>query len=773
MHKDFFQLAQEQTNIDQEAQARDYSWFSYFSREIDEKGSTKLIRPLQKFTPEKLERLAATIGKEPFTQAILELMKNMLDDQNKQSKQKVKDTLLNIIYKTRDKTDEKVGCIGGNITTLLLQRDPLALKRENLSKTNLNHADFSYADLTAINLRYANLQHTRFQNSILGNANLRDADLTDARFIDMKDLTSITFSRNSMLLISGGSTGHVWDAFTGELKTLLRHEHQQVINQIVFDTFDNFFATISIDQVHIWNVQSLTLISTITREELSLRELTTLCFDPTREGVITIGGTNGIVTIDLSNNNKTFWPQITQSVQSLRYFSDGQHLAGIIPDSHFVVFNLDEHAISHTIEEDGFRCKDISISPDNTFAVLCWERLDSTPPEEPDVEKTFPLYNYFSYFSSLARNAEESPRNAEEEYFRRLSTKLLIKIYSITTQPLEILLYLQYNAYHANKYNRLFEALEALDQIYAQFLKAGQTLNETSSSNYKDCFQNYSTSFEDYKTSFDDFSASFEDYEQWGKIHEQQSLIYEQQSHEYNVRSDIYQEHSNQLKHWMENNGDVAINASHDHHILLSYVAGEGPSMQFYNIFHFLGPEISSSTPETDAQKIAFQPLNYLAFFENNRFVAAVRLNTNIQIIDVVSGMDILTLSEHQSPITTLALSPDGSFLASGARDSSVKIWDVRTFIKRNEVNKDNLGDYEYVNSDISIAQKHWPSWWKLTKLDIPEGMVPNPDFGKCLHTIEHKINCKHLQLTGAKGLMANAGSKTLGEWLEERGGIL
>ena len=315
--------------------------------------------------------------------------------------------------------------------------------------------------------------------------------------------------------------------------------------------------------------------------------------------------------------------------------------------------------------------------------------------------------------------------------------------------------------------NRLFEALDALNQTYAQFLEADQTLNETSSSNYKNCFQNYSTSFEDYKTFFDDFSASFEEYEQ-------QSQIYKQQSQEYNMHSDVYQEQSNQLNQEenKENNKFTVITHSYpffDHHLLKSVER----LLLIGNAFKVINQKSDNSTYETNAQKNTFQPLNYLAFFENNRFVAAVRLNVSIQIIDVASGMDILTLSEHQSPITTLALSPDGSFLASGARDSSIKIWDARTSIKRNGVNKDILGNYEYVASDISIAQKHWPSWWQLTRLDVPEGIVPNPSFGKCLHTIEHKINCKHLQLTGAKGLTANVGSKTLGEWLEERGGIL
>ena len=84
----------------------------------------------------------------------------------------------------------------------------------------------------------------------------------------------------------------------------------------------------------------------------------------------------------------------------------------------------------------------------------------------------------------------------------------------------------------------------------------------------------------------------------------------------------------------------------------------------------------------------------------------------------------------------------------------------------------------EYTPPDLSSITDDpvtWPEWWQECKTDVTEGMVPNPDFGKCLRTIEQKIHCQGLQLAGAKGLDAKAptGEGTLGEWLVERGAVL
>jgi len=55
-----------------------------------------------------------------------------------------------------------------------------------------------------------------------------------------------------------------------------------------------------------------------------------------------------------------------------------------------------------------------------------------------------------------------------------------------------------------------------------------------------------------------------------------------------------------------------------------------------------------------------------------------------VRLWDGATGAEIATLTGHTGPLLTVAISPDGSLLASGGRDAKwqkaeVKLWDVRT----------------------------------------------------------------------------------------------
>src|SRR5262249_17519155 len=48
-----------------------------------------------------------------------------------------------------------------------------------------------------------------------------------------------------------------------------------------------------------------------------------------------------------------------------------------------------------------------------------------------------------------------------------------------------------------------------------------------------------------------------------------------------------------------------------------------------------------------------------------------------IKVWDLDSGKNILTLSGHNGPVTSLALSGDGERLFSGSEDTTIKVWDL------------------------------------------------------------------------------------------------
>ena len=130
----------------------------------------------------------------------------------------------------------------------------------------------------------------------------------------------------------------------------------------------------------------------------------------------------------------------------------------------------------------------------------------------------------------------------------------------------------------------------------------------------------------------------------------------------------------------------------------------------------------------------------------------------------------------HFRIISSLSRNNAGTCLVSGSKDGTLRFWDARLFVKHD--GEPSIDIIEYSSSDLSKITDDpttWPEWWQKCKIKVPEGMVPNPDFGRCLRTIEQKLNCRGLRLAGAKGLDAEAptGKGTLGGWLAKWGAVL
>lgn len=75
---DFIELAQAQLHINKDAAPVDYTWSSYFRRQVDKAGEILSSAPLKRFASESLEKLRETFGKAPLTQAVMDLLLPML-----------------------------------------------------------------------------------------------------------------------------------------------------------------------------------------------------------------------------------------------------------------------------------------------------------------------------------------------------------------------------------------------------------------------------------------------------------------------------------------------------------------------------------------------------------------------------------------------------------------------------------------------------------------------------------------------------------------------
>ena len=60
-----------------------------------------------------------------------------------------------------------------------------------------------------------------------------------------------------------------------------------------------------------------------------------------------------------------------------------------------------------------------------------------------------------------------------------------------------------------------------------------------------------------------------------------------------------------------------------------------------------------------------------------------------VKVWDINSGEVLHRFTGHKAPVSSLALSPDGDYLASGSEDGAVKIWDMGVVSADDETDND------------------------------------------------------------------------------------
>ncbi|KAB8317041.1 NACHT domain-containing protein, partial [Tolypothrix campylonemoides VB511288] len=241
---DFIELAQAQLYINNDAAPVDYTWSSYFRRQVNETGEILSSAPLRKFASESLEKLRETFGKAPLTKALMDLLLPMIDVDTSITSPHY--PMIKILETTRGKTEAEVGYVGGNAATLLVKVDKVALEGKDLSRVVIKGADFSNASLRRVNFAETNLADSVFTKAL-------------------SRVESVAFSIDGRLLATGDYNGVVrlWEAASGrELLTCKRHTHK--VNSVTFSPDGKTLASGSDDQtVRLWDINTGECLNTL------------------------------------------------------------------------------------------------------------------------------------------------------------------------------------------------------------------------------------------------------------------------------------------------------------------------------------------------------------------------------------------------------------------------------------------------------------------------------------------------------------------------------
>ncbi len=334
---DFLELIQTDFNLDYSTLSQQSTWSECFAQQ------SNCIGQLKKLGQENLEILGLSFGKVPLSKAIVDLLVPMLSSATT-------DSLIELIYCTRNESPEKTRFTGGNAVTVIMQLDKNALKCRDLQQINIQGADLSLAILHQTNFSGANLAESKLAN-LVGRT------------------TSVALSSDDNLLAAGGYSGMVRIFHLRTSKEIINFSHFNLVASVAFSPSNQFLATASHDAtVKLWDVQTGECACSF--EEHSGR-VHSVKFHPNGR-FLASGGSDGTVRLwDIQHKTCVFVLSGRSRVREVSFSQDGKKLASCSDDQTIKLWDVETGRLLFSLEGHTDKVLGVEFSPKEQILASC------------------------------------------------------------------------------------------------------------------------------------------------------------------------------------------------------------------------------------------------------------------------------------------------------------------------------------------------------------------------------------------------------------------